>query len=746
MKRILAGLGLALALPFLALGQAQPAAKAQGQKLILEYVDGEDFRVLAADKSTLKFNAGIVEGDEIPIGSTISTGASTTAELRIKPNGTIVKLAKNTTFLVTAVASESGAKNAFALVAGKVRAVAAKGGRYEITTKTTVCGVRGTDFSLSVEDGAKALLMVQEGLVEFQKLDDAGAVIGDINVGAGEAADAFAAAFESFKYSAEQFAQEYGELDFQKLKTEEVGGHEGEAEGAQAAEPASDAVVATPVDAATAGEKVAEGAGKMDSKDVESGFVKWIREALGMEIGSVTINEQTYAKAVIQPNIRLGKAKLGLYLPIIYSSNLFDSSDWYHPAGNDEWSFGFDKGWNSEHWTEALGDAATDFALKIKYFEYGTQLEDPFFVKVGNLEDLTLGHGLIMRNYANDTEFPSVRRVGFNLGLDGQSAGFEAIVNDLADPEIFGARLFARPIEGFPLAFGISAVADIDPAADLSASEKAAAGEPIFIGTGLDMDLPIVKSDLFSLRLFADGAVTLPYLREAVGGKDGLRFDLVYDETTKEVKNWGAASGLIGRVLFIDWRLEYRYYTGIFQPSFFDGTYDRMRSEYVLNYKKYLSDPTSYANLDPVMGIYGEGGCSILNDKLSLSIGYMWPWAPGLGFEQQIERTSDELHARLNIKKGLIPIIDVAGAVYYDRRGLAKAIYEQSFSLIDENSVLGGEIIVPVPKTPNLDLALLFATVPVRDDSGAIQWKNNDPSTGIPQMKPSISIETRLHF
>jgi hypothetical protein len=743
MKRILAGLGLALALPLLALAQAQPAAKAQGQKLILEYVDGEDFKVLAPDKSTLKFNAGIVEGDEIPVGSTISTGASTIAELRIKPNGTIVKLAKNTTFSVTAVASESGAKNTFALVAGKVRAVAAKGGRYEITTKTTVCGVRGTDFSLSVEEGAKALLMVQEGLVEFQKLDEAGAVVGDINVGAGEAADAFAAAFESFKYSAEQFAQEYGDLDFQKLKTEEVGGHEGEAAQAPGTETPG-TVVATPVDAATAAETLAEGAGKMDAKDVESGFAKWIREALGMEIGSVTINEQTYAKAVIQPNIKLGKAKLGLYLPIIYSSNLFDSSDWYHPAGNDEWSFGFDKGWNSEHWTEALGDAATDFALKIKYFEYGTQLEDPFFVKVGNLEDLTLGHGLIMRNYANDTEFPSVRRVGFNLGFDGKSAGFEAIVNDLADPEIFGARLFARPIEGFPLAFGVSGVADIDPAADLSAAQRSAAGDPIFIGTGLDMDLPIVQSDLLSLRLFADGAVTMPYLREAVGGKDGLRWDLVYNEGSQELKNWGAAGGLIGRVLFIDWRLEYRYYTGIFKPSFFDSTYDRKRSEYVLEYEGYLSNPTLYANLPTVMGVYGEGGCSILNDKLSFNVGYMWPWAPGLDFEQQIEKTSDELHARLSIKKGLIPIIDVAGAVYYDRRGLVKAIYDQSFSLIDENSVLGGEIIVPVPKTPNLDLALLFATVPERDDSGAIVWKNE--TAGIPYVKPSISIETRLHF
>ena len=144
------------------------------------------------------------------------------------------------------------------------------------------------------------------------------------------------------------------------------------------------------------------------------------------------------------------------------------------------------------------------------------------------------------------------------------------------------------------------------------------------------------------------------------------------------------------------------------------------------------------------MGIYGEGGFNILNDKLSLTLGYMWPWAPGLSFTEQLEATSDELHARLNIKKGLIPIVDLAGSIYYDRRGLAKSIYENSFSLLDENSVFGGEIDIPVPKAPNLDLALLFATMPERDDSGAIMWKNE--AAGIPYVKPSISIETRLHF
>ena len=31
----------------------------------------------------------------------------------------------------------------------------------------------------------------------------------------------------------------------------------------------------------------------------------------------------------------------------------------------------------------------------------------------------------------------------------------------------------------------------------------------------------------------------------------------------------------MGNVLFIDWRLEYRYFTGVFRPAFFDSGYER---------------------------------------------------------------------------------------------------------------------------------------------------------------------------
>ena len=283
---------------------------------------------------------------------------------------------------------------------------------------------------------------------------------------------------------------------------------------------------------------------------------------------------------------------------------------------------------------------------------------------------------------------------------------------------------------------------DLHPGEDLDSAIRTSAGDPIFIGTGLDLDLPIVKMDAFQLRAFSDAAVTLPYLRSAVAGYEGLATGLIFNNGS--VKNWGAAAGFIGRVLFVNWRLEYRYYNGFFKPSFFDSTYDRMRSEYVLEYMNYLSDSSTYMSMPDVQAVYGEGSFSILNDKVVFTLGYAWPWLPGEDIETQLNNTTDELHAKLAIKKGLIPVYDVSGSIFYDKRGIAKSIYDRTFTFLDANSYFGGEVDIPVPKTPMMDLAVIFATEPERDSNGNIMWA--DEANGIPNLKPSISIETRLHL
>ncbi|MFH2113826.1 MAG: FecR family protein [Spirochaetota bacterium] len=740
------------------------------QTMILEFVDGTDLTVVYPDSTAYTLRSGAVqEGDSIPIGSSVRTGPSTSAEMRLSPNGTIIKLAKSTNFRIDGLATPQNNQNGFTLVAGKIRAVAAKGSNYNVHTSSTVAGVRGTDFTMAFEEGAKARLMVAKGAVEFGKLGAGGEIAERIMVGAGQFADLFAG-FVPTAFTPEQFAQEFEDVDIapEKMPPEPaVSETEEPAEDTESEEPAegegeaaeeegdgtADAAVLDETKEETVVEEEAE------APEEENPIVTWLREILGMELGSITIGEQTYAKAVIQPTFTLGKLRMGLYLPIIYQSNLFDPADWYRPMGNDEWSFGTDIGW-SDNTVDAAVDAASDLALKIRFLEFGRPLYDPFFIKIGNLDSFTVGHGLLMRNYANDSDFPSVRHLGLNLGLDLDKWGFEALTNDLLDNQIVGGRLFVRPVG--KLAFGISAVADLGPAQMLNLSEDdllttwddtdTAAlvyGDPMFIGTAVDLDLPIVTSGLFSLRMFADGAAMVPYVRNEitegsyVGMETGLRYDMLLGEDG-QLRNWGATAGFMGNVLFIDWRLEYRYFTGVFKPAFFDSGYERRRPELLDEWAGYLSGTVAMDQSPSVMGVYGEGGASILQDKLSFSFGYFWPWAADAGsLSEQIASANDYFKAVLEIKQGLVPIVDLAGAITYERKNFISTLAgEGSATLFDENTVFSGEIIIPVPGAPNLNMALIVSTAMARNAAGDINILEN----GKPEIIPVVTLETRLRF
>jgi len=141
-----------------------------GPALILEFVDGSELTIVTPKGVTRSYPSGVAEDDAIPVGSLVKTGPGTSAELRLSPNGSLIKLARGTSFRVDTVAKTTKGTNAFALLGGKVRTVAAKGGRYEIRSASTVAGVRGTDFTFAVQEGAKNLLLVSKGAVEFAKL------------------------------------------------------------------------------------------------------------------------------------------------------------------------------------------------------------------------------------------------------------------------------------------------------------------------------------------------------------------------------------------------------------------------------------------------------------------------------------------------------------------------------------------------------------------------------------------------
>ena len=713
-------------------------------------------------------------GYELDTHYVVRTFGGASAEILL-PNGHLLKLDEDTEVELASVVAhgaESGS-DVVSVAAGRVRSVVASltgtGRRFQVNTPSAVGGVRGTDFLTEVLEGSETIAVL-EGVVDFA--NSAGE---HIQLAANQFANALGSTFapETAANIAEQFYGRLNELSDRALQARQTlisalpptdqetpdqnGEEPGDGTGDQGEEPApeapttTDAVVVENVGGDTEGGEGESGVGIEGPSEPGplDNFMAGLTEALGFEIGTVTLGGETYSKVIAQPTFQLGRLRMGLYLPIIYTGNLFDPSLWYHPAGNNEWSFGFDQDWSGEPLV-AVGDVLTDLALKIRFIEWG-DMRDPFFLKVGNLDTLTLGHGLLMNNYANDTDFPTVRRVGLNLGIDFGRFGFEALTNDVARPQILGTRLYARPFGGFPLAVGVSGVVDLGPARDLPsevdgtpAFEVERATDPIFTNMAVDLDLPVMERDLATLILYGDAGVMVPYLRNAAGGLTaGMQWDVLTGPGGNDLRNYGIASGLMGHVSILDYRLEFQNFHGVFRPAFYDSNYDRIRGEKVRETIAYLQNPADPAYDHQTIGIYGEAGVNIA-DLVRIDAGYLWPWTRDPDTDRIVMGDNDELGVSLWIQDGLLPYGITAGASYHRTHFVPTLLGEGGFenaSLFDEYTVLEGRIVYPV--APIMDIVASVSTQILRDENGDIQYEMRGGELR-PVWGPVISIETVL--
>ena len=686
---------------------------------VLEYYD-DDLELEITDSEGIAV-VDIYYGMDLQEGDTIRT-ERTGAELRLDPNGSIIKLSPFTVFTIENLQKSENDSNDFNLISGKIHAIAARAGfgeRYMITTQSAVCGVRGTDFGVISFPGSEEKAFVMDGLIDYTN----SLTNQKIQLGSGMVGDAFAEVFQALAISAEQMNDLVKDVLFEQLDPAVVPGHETKAD-VVAEEEITEEVVVLETEAPE--EEISTE--KTEEEIAKSALLTAISDILGLEIGTLTIDGDTYSKAVIKPTFNIGKLKLSLYLPVVYKTDLFEPDDWYKPEGNNEWSFGADQ----DEVEDIALDFLSDLFLKIRYVEWGKQ-RDPFFFKIGNLNNMTLGHGILMKNFANDANFPAIRRVGLNLGFDAGGFGLESVVNDLVDPEIFGARLFIRPIG--KLAFGFSSAVDINP------DEKAEQGntvptDTIFLTAAADVDFPLMENDMLSFIFFADIAGMVPYMNGDFQEK------MMYDDSSSSFslsnfRNFGGNTGLFGNILFMDYRLEYRYFDGVFKPSFFDTSYERMRGKYIEDINNYLNDINNPEYNETIMGIYGEAGFSLF-DKIHTTIGYMWPWDTRGASEE------DEFLFKVAVDPGTIPVLDIYGSIAYHRTKFIPTLLETSsesdLTLFDANTTFIGELVYPI--APTLALAAIVTTSVRTNSDGSIVYESN----GYPEIVPVITIETRIGF
>lgn len=259
-------------------------------------------------------------------------------------------------------------------------------------------------------------------------------------------------------------------------------------------------------------------------------------------LGMTVIDDTTYITLSFRPELAFGKWGLGLDIPLRFNTTTGD-------IRGQDWNEGY------------------DYLRIVRYLRYGRKRQ-PLYMRLGALDAARIGHGFIMNFYNNDFIHYDRRKVGLALDVDAGIAGFESMTNNLGRAEIFGGRLYYRPLfeTGVPVirnfAVGATYVTDIDPDEDRDTADEIAA-------FGLDIELPVIKTSLLQTILYADYAKISRY---GHGTAAGIELSL---------------SGIGGTFDFVA-QLERRFLSDEFLPAYFNFFYefDKFRVDNGVEFRK----------------------------------------------------------------------------------------------------------------------------------------------------------------
>lgn len=266
---------------------------------------------------------------------------------------------------------------------------------------------------------------------------------------------------------------------------------------------------------------------------------------------------------------------------------------------------------------------------KFTYVRWGTKGE-PLYVKLGQIDDGTLGNGFIMGGYANTNFIPDKRLFGMSLDLDGALfsfplIGLESFVGNLAQFDVMGARLYVRPLSLLEipilqnLQVGATIAADRVPLLYGGGASATDLGTPVAV-YGLDMRLPIIGLPVATLIAYGDMA--------SIAGK-----------------SMGGMLGAGGRLFgLMSYGVQMRVMQENFIPSYFDSTYDLFRAS---RYNVVVNGKTGV-----IAGYFGSMGFSLLDDRIAFFASVAGPFNP----TADLGNTNNYPHLRgvFVVKEGLL--------------------------------------------------------------------------------------------
>ena len=592
-------------------------------------------------------------GMELGVGSIIRTGREALCEITM-PDRSLLRLSKGTVFEIkqSSINRETGkVRERFNFLAGKFRAKVEKlvttDSEFAVVSGTALAGVRGTVLGGSLKVGKGADFLCFDGEIVLES------TIGAYEPVVLKSKEMSFVPLDGAPEPVQSIPEETLRKWEQDFKTE------GE-------------VLA--VDEETEDEWQDESwkPQKKPASDLEKIF------ALNAWIGTINIDSNVYAHWVFTPQFTVGKLGIGLYIPAIFSPDVgfFGFNEWYN---HDEWDF------------RDLQDIVHDSLLKFHYIRYGEK-GDPFFFKIGGIDDLTLGHGFIVDSYSNMVYFPKERSMGMQFDLDTERFGFETLIADFSRFQLIGGRIYTRPMGMvLPFAIGLTAVRD-RPVPAISPNYMQ---EPNIFVFGADAEMPISRSDAFGLKVYADGATVgylYPEIPPSLSGK-------VSAATLGFIPGIGTGVGLMGHVSgFFTYRAEYRFISGYYEPGLIDSMWENRRLYYGQQLEG-LIDDTSYSG-DIKMGFLVKGGF-VLFEKIELGLGLESYNVTRYSIEelQNVSDTVTKGDFSLGIRKGLIPRLH--GSFSYRREDDLESVFRQPF---DSNTRLEASVVYEL--ATGVDLAV----------------------------------------
>ncbi len=386
------------------------------------------------------FNVSVKPGQAIANGDAMHVGESGFAVVIFINDRSVVKIRENTEFQFIETDNTRSLKIEQGTLLNKVN----KEGRektFRVETPVSVASVKGTEFS-AMHDAASG---VDKFVGRTGQFDVFNMISGQtVTVGAGQKAisNALGQLIPAPAQPGDYPEDPTGETPQEEVEEEPI---EEEAEEAQeethddtqkesVEEPTEEEVDETQPD-----EEPEQGTEESSAQDQEPAEKPKKPYNMGLGVGSATIDGVIYNQVALRPELSFGKLGIGLDL-VLYIDN--EGS-----IRKDEW------------------DEASDFIDKFLFIRWGEK-KDPFWFKWGSLSSVTLGYGGLLSGYSNMMEFPSIRRVGINTGLNIGQLGAEVFMANIKDfsrgGTLIGLRGSYTVSKTFPLKFGVNYVMDMN--------------------------------------------------------------------------------------------------------------------------------------------------------------------------------------------------------------------------------------------------------------------------------------------